>query len=255
MRILAPPLALGLLAAMWTGAASAMNAPACRSDPTPDKVNVMRVTGAGPAHFLEIWGHGCPGSGERCRKRGYVLPGDVVLAEEPGAAGFFCAWYVDGKGRESRGVLPAARLAPAEVQAPPLADLAGWAGMWSMAGADQSAEIEIAIVVDQGRLKALGDGWFPYTNGHGEQTASEGWFGGDDSGEEGHSAPMVARHGAAALPKDDLATFMDGDCRVEMRRIGALIAVADNGFCGGVHASFSGVYWRVGPVPEKDGKR
>jgi hypothetical protein len=253
----AAPIALGLFATLWAGVALARDAPACRSDPGPDKVAVMRVTGAGPAHFFEAWGGGCPEAGERCRKRGYVLPGEEVLAEDAGG-GFVCAWYIDGKRRLSSGALPAARLAPTKAEAPAPGSLAGWAGAWRMAGvgrADDLTEVEIAIVVDQARLKALGEGQFPYTNGRGELTASEGWFGGDNSGDAGQTAAMVAQHGAAAVPKDGLATFTDDDgCRVEARRVGALLVVEDNGYCGGIHASFSGIYWRDGPVPTKTGK-
>jgi hypothetical protein len=257
-------IALGAVAALWASAASAEDAAECRGFPSAlDKVSVMQVTGSGPAHFFEAWVEGCERSAEHCQKRSYVVPGDRVLAEDADA-GFFCAWYLDGKGRESWGLLPARRLAPAAVQERAPGDLAAWSGRWNMVGVattrsrgedDLSPTADIAIVAGGHRLKAAGDASYPYRDGLGELTANVGQFGEGGQDDDGLTISGIALHGAEATPKGGLATFVEEDCRIQMRRIGALLMVVDNGECGGMNVTFSGFYRRVGPVPATGAKR
>ena len=241
-------------------AAAAQDATDCLAFPSAlDKVTAMQVIGSGPARFFEAWVDGCERSAEHCQKRSYVLPGDRVLAEGAGA-GFSCAWYLDGKGRESWGLLSAARLARATLDEPAFGDLAAWAGHWRKADLTelraQGKEAlvptaDIAIVVDGLRLKASGDAADPYRDGSGELTANLGFLGERDPREDRLSASKVNRDGAAATPIGGHATFSEESCQVDMCRVGALLVVVDNNECGGAHVTFSGFYVRVGPVDRR----
>jgi hypothetical protein len=164
---------------------------------------------------------------------------------------------LNGKGRESWGLLSAARLARATADEPTPGDLPAWAGHWRKAdlaaaraqGKEALAPTaDIAIVVDGSRLKASGDAADPYRDGSGELTANLGQFGERDPHEDRLSASKVISDGAAAAPTGGRVTFTEESCRVEMRRVGALLVVVDNNDCGGAHVTFSGFYVRVGPV-------
>ena len=225
-----------LTAGAFGSAASAEEAAECKDFPAAlDKIAAMQVIGSAPAHFFEAWVDGCERSVEHCQKRSYVLPGDRVFAEDAGA-GFFCAWYLDGKGRESWGLLPAARLAQARTDGPATDGLSGWASSWRMIGLapthvgsndDMTPEVEIAMVADGGALKAASHATYPYKTPSGELRAH------------------AYESDAAVVLKGGLATIIDEDCRIQMRRSGDLLVATDNGQCGGLGVTFLGFYRRV----------
>jgi hypothetical protein len=123
-------------------------------------VRLMRVSASVPrVHFIDDTlskpKASCPSSGPECQRKGFVVPGDEVLAGWTKGA-FVCTVYVSpnaklvkGQYPETNGYLPATALQ--EIPVPP-ASFADWQGKWT-----RSAEAEITITPGEGgKLKLAG---------------------------------------------------------------------------------------------------
>ena len=157
---------------------------------------------------------GCPALTARCRRRAYLVAGNVLLV---GArhGDLIDAVFVPPQGRATEGWVPATAIRTIPT---PAVKPSSWLGSWGY----DDAEIDISAGSQPGRLKASGTA----TYGHGDAI--------HDGGFE-----------AEAVMEGDRVTFNDDDCRVSMRIIGPYLVAADNLDCGGLNVTFSGTYRRM----------
>ena len=193
---------------------------------------VSKVTGAPRVNFVknpyddDFKAESCPAATEACRKKSYLVNGDVVLAGRT-KGDFTCVSYRSPTAKQhrwARGWMPTAALEPVEpMPAPKETD---WIGTWSHPGGD--------IAIKRGEGHKL--------NVSGEMVLTGGL------------SPHTADIDAGVVPVKDTIAFADdgstpfekgeGECRVRMQRIGAWLIVQDNDGCGGVGVSFTGIYQR-----------
>jgi hypothetical protein len=189
---------------------------------------------AGRIHFVKdaIRQRGCPSAGPNCSERAYLVPGDrVIVIKQHGA--FVCTTYIDAKGGDWTGFLPAD--AVAADTAPPVA-VRDWLGNWSRLEAD------ITVTAGKAGNEAL------------RITGNATW-GSGDSGRVKRGAVNTGEFEADIKPAGDRLSFAVGDgatvsidkaddisCKVWMRLIGPWLVVNDNKSCGGHNVSFRGFY-------------
>jgi hypothetical protein len=169
----------------------------------------------------------CPADTKACRKKSYLVTGDLVLTGRTLGA-FTCVSYQSPQAKQqvwTTGWLPSVALAP--VKAMPAPETADWLGAWSHPGGD----IEIKRVED-GKLSIVGEMVMP-------------------TAQDAHTGEIEAK----VVPGKDTIAFVDdgstpfektdeGECRVRMQRVGLLLMVEDNGGCGGAGVTFTGLYRR-----------
>jgi hypothetical protein len=168
----------------------------------------------------------CPAETERCRLDAYLVPGELVLANRLRAP-YTCVTYQspqDSRQIWTNALFPASSLVPvAPLPAPGVAD---WIGTWSHAG----GEIRIEAGAN-GKLAILGFQAYP----------------GALSEHTGAMQAAAAPSGAFLAFADDGSKPFgknDDDCQVRMQRVEQLLVVEDNGVCGSVAITFTGLYRR-----------
>jgi hypothetical protein len=185
-------------------------------------------------HFVKdgLTQPGCPNRTPACGERAYLVPGDRVIVSTRLDA-FVCVTYINAKGSEWSGWLPADAVAYDNER--PIAS-ADWLGRWSRDEADISVKAGKA-----GALLIKGDATY------GARDPDRVKRGGVNTGTiEGEVTPArdslsFAMGGDATLPVDKGGEF---DCQVWMRRLGPWLIVDDNTNCGGLNVTFRGVYRR-----------
>lgn len=183
----------------------------------------------------------CPGPGEVCKRRAFLLPDDVVIAG-PAKDGYHCVTYLapdakkaKGKVPETNGFLPESALGIVPLAAPKPED---WAGTWT--------RVEEGTIT----IRALPGGKL--------RIAGEASFGANDPGRVKRGAVNGGTLEGDALPRGatialgegydgtkPLGTVMGGECHARLRLFGRYLVVEDNLGCGGMNVSFIGVYIRL----------
>jgi hypothetical protein len=187
-------------------------------------VTVAKVTAAPRVNFVkspyddDFSAAACPAATEACRKRAYLVTGDLVLVGRR-RGDFTCVSYQSPLARKKQiradGWLPDAALTPVAPMPAPI-------GTWC----NPDCRIEIGAG-EGGRLLVDGEGVFPTAH---------------DFHDGGFKAQVT--------PQDDAIAFADDgsnygeECRVRMQRIGPWLLVVDNAGCGGTGVSFTGLYRR-----------
>jgi hypothetical protein len=170
----------------------------------------------------------CPAASGSCREASYLVPGDVVLVGRT-QGGFTCVSYQLPKAKGSiwvNGWLPRVALSPLAPQASPATS--DWLGTWT----HPHGTIEIRQGGLGGRLHIEGLMLEP--------TAHDFHNGVID-------AQTNPKDGTIAFLDDGWMPFetkCDSGCRVRMQRVGTWLVVQDNGDCGGVGVTFTGLYRR-----------
>jgi hypothetical protein len=192
------------------------------------------ATAADRVHFIKdaVAQPGCPNQKPACLERAYLVPGNPVIVTTRRDA-FVCATYINAKGVETAGWLPA--VAVADDKAAPVAT-ADWIGKWSRAEAD--------ITVKAGKAGAL-------------EIEGDATFGARDPARVKRGGVNVGEIAADVMPAGDRLSFAMGEdatlpvdkgdeftCKVWMRRVGPWLIVNDNHHCGGFNVTFSGFYTR-----------
>jgi hypothetical protein len=190
---------------------------------TAERVHFVKDAAAQP---------GCPSSGPACAERAYLVPGDRVIVTLRRPA-YVCATYINAKGDDRSGWLPAE--AVADDSAAPVA-LSDWLGTWSRA--------EAGITVKPGKAGTL-------------RIEGEATYGARDPARVRRGAVNTGGIEADGTPAGDRLSFAIGDnvtlpvdkgaefaCKVWMQRIGPWLVVDDNNSCGGMNVTFRGVYIR-----------
>ncbi len=183
----------------------------------------------------------CPAEVDRCQLKAFLVPGDLVLAG-PAMDSFICAHFIAPNARlvkeqfrETIGFLPLS-----ELKEIPRSSNAGsaWLGTWR-----RSAEAEIKIEPEAGgKLKILGSAT----------------FGALDPARVRRGAVNLGElEGTVAQPRTNVIAIGDGwdgsqpmgddrsECRARLRLFAPYLVVEDNGGCGGINVSFTGVYIRL----------
>ena len=169
----------------------------------------------------------CPADTEACRKKAYLIPGDLVLTGR-GRDRFTCVAYQSPLARKqdwTNGWLPASALAPVAPMSSPQAS--DWVGTWSHAG----CHISISRG-EGGKLSIEGEQIYPAA-----QNVHTGVIGAVAR----PSGGTIAFAEDGSIPFDEAG---DGQCRVRMQRVGPWLLVEDNGACGGIMVTFTGLYRR-----------
>ncbi len=183
-------------------------------------VGLARVTGA-PRTYFRNESSSCPNDSDACRSQAYVVPGDTVLTGMTRGE-FVCVQYL-GERSHRIGYVRQNEIAPQQIDRSP--PLSAWAGAWhSGGGAEGGDVIELR---PQGTALAI--------------SGNATW----DSGNPGGVNLGVVE--GTVTPQGNAATFTDpdvGDCRMEMTLASSFLVVSDNGKCGGLNVTFSGIYRR-----------
>jgi hypothetical protein len=170
----------------------------------------------------------CPSVEPGCRDKAFLVARDLVVIGRR-LDEFVCADYWTAKSARS-GWLPAIALSPAKVSVNP----ADWSGDW------KRVEAEIKIKNAGGVLKAEGSATY------GALDPSRVKRGAVNLGE--FSGPLVLANGQGTFTDKDVDPKMPDSfaCRIRMARAEDALFVQDNGQCGGMNVSFTGLYRRAG---------
>jgi len=197
-----------------------------QSEPAPAPVAAELVEIVpGPKRYFHAGDerNGCPAPTTACRRKGYVVPGDRLVAWEtrgPLTRVTYLAPRADTPVEgwvESAGLRP---VAPAPLKA------ADWLGGWRVWDAD----IDIAAGPRSGTLHIGGNATY------GARDPERVKRGAVNTGGFDADIPVPQRDRASVTDSGD------ADCRVAMRLLPPYLVVADNGRCGGVGVTFDGVY-------------
>lgn len=173
----------------------------------------------------------CPSEGATCRSKAYLVPNDQIFA---GLAqgDYLCVAKVSPKGRVTTGWLRKGDVAPVQTPAITTAD---WLGTWTAP--------EQKIVITRG--KRAGPLSFDASATFGaldpervkRGAVNMGDFAAEWKPEGAFLAFAIGDKGAVSLDKGE-----EYSCKVHMLRVGPSLIVEDNGTCGGLNVSFTGVY-------------
>jgi hypothetical protein len=193
------------------------------------------ASGAEHIHFVKDVAAqpGCPSRAPACAERAYLVPGDRVIISARRDA-FICATYVNARGGDRSGWLPADAVADDNAMPAPEVD---WIGKWSRVEADITVKAGKA-----GALRIAGTATF------GAKDPDRVRRGALNTGEiDADVTPASGDRLSFAVGVDATLPVDKGDefaCKVWMRRIGPWLIVNDNNNCGGFRVTFSGFYTR-----------
>jgi hypothetical protein len=191
-------------------------------------VGLYEVTAPGRTRFVKGWskgGESCPSLASDCQQRSFLIAGDKVVVNEV-EGDFACANYIDDKGVNLANWMPLAALSQTVMQP-------RWEGRWSTY--DKSAVITVQMTAG-GRLFI--NGGATYDTG---ATVNTGAF----TVEADPSASDLAfGYYADRQMSYEEANQGPQRCAVRIRQLGPYLAVIDNGACGGLNVSFTGLYSR-----------
>jgi len=168
----------------------------------------------------------CPADKEICRRKVYLVPGDIVLSGRVQGV-FTCVSYQSfhtHKQNWTTGWLPTSSLTRMEPMSSPGAS--DWIGSWSHPGGTISISRG-----DRGELNIEAEHIYPAA-----QNVHSGVLGAE-----------IEQQGMIAFVEDGSIPFdkaEDGQCMVRMQRVGIWPLVEDNQQCGGSMVTFTGLYRR-----------
>jgi len=177
----------------------------------------------------------CPSAESGCRLKAYLVPGDEVLVDTADGP-YVCAYFKSQGGIETRGWLPRAaiQITPPEPAAP-----RQWDGKWQR---DRDAQIVIKSSRDE--LEVSGNAMWGSRD---PQRVKRGAVHvGELSGRGRPRGQMLALgwdpdRSGFPRPQDQAP---DG-CAAKLELYGRYLVVEDNGGCGGLNVSFTGIYVRA----------
>jgi hypothetical protein len=170
----------------------------------------------------------CPGAGQVCRSKAYVVPGDKVIVAEDKAPGLVCAAFVNRKGTVTAGWLSEKAVDIRPIAQPPIT---AWLGQWKYL----NSNITIKRGKATGSLDLEGDSWVKRY-----QSANEGAFSGEGVIPRGNTLAFADDAGKTVpIEKADKIS-----CALTFALIHDVMIVYDNGNCGGAGVYFTGFYRR-----------
>jgi hypothetical protein len=178
---------------------------------------------------------GCPSAENACKLKAFLVAGDEVLVNATDGP-FVCAMFKSKAGVETGGWLPRAAL---QIAPPAAAPAKQWVGKWR-----RDSEAQIALKSDGDEVKVSGRAI--WGSGDPERVKKGAVHEGelDDSGKPRGQALAIGYDPDRSdfPPSGDAAS--DG-CAAQLRLFGRYLIVKDNGKCGGVNVSFTGLYVRM----------
>jgi hypothetical protein len=216
---------VGLILLLFSAAAARAQTPddTCRNGSFPvneTAVGRAQVIGAGRLALLSD-DDGCPAETAKCRGTTVLAPGAIVLTGHR-HGDYLCAF---DPAHDDAGYVAAARLQPLPVDAAPA--LKTWVGLW------RYGDDTIRLTAKGATLSVDGQAYWPSAH---------------PSARQFPGGPNVGDLSGTAAPKGNAVTFAEAndpqDCSATLRLIGDVLVAADNGACGGMNVSFSGVYRR-----------
>ena len=224
MRPLLPTTLLAVLCTVPGVAWADSAAPNCRQllwGSSGPEYRAAKVVGA-PRTYFRTDEPPCPAETAACRKRAYVLPGDMVLVA--GTTGPYVCALFPGKHDDVTGYVLQTELA---VQSPPTATpLSAWTGKW----ADGDNTI---MLRPRGKdITVAGHAYWPSANP--PLSVAPG-------------GPNLGEVSGAAIPTGNKVAFVDkdnDDCRLSLTLLPPFLVASDNGNCGGANVTFDGVFRR-----------
>jgi hypothetical protein len=200
---------------------------AAQDAPDPQGSLVQVAPGAKRYFYSGGEKRGCPAPAVACRRKAFVLPGDLLVATES-KGGFTQVTYVaPGHSDPTKGWIETAGLS---ARATPVPRPQSWIGSWS----SWDETIQIAAGKRRGTLKVSG---------------SALWGGRDPERVARGGVHIGEIDGEVPAPRSDRLNYTDDEtdadsCHVAMRLLGPYLLVEDNNRCGGANVSFAGVYRR-----------
>ncbi|MBB4099687.1 hypothetical protein [Sphingomonas kyeonggiensis] len=204
----------------------AMFLPQSDAAPEPVAAELVEIV-AGPRRYFHAGEEreGCPAPTAACRRKGYVVGGDRLVAWEARGALTRVTYLAPGSDRPSEGWVESAALRRVPLVSPRASDwIGGWTG-WE-------SEIDITRGAKPGTFHIGGNATW---GAHDPDRVKRG---GVNFGMLGADLPA---------PKGDSLAFADSeeaDCRVTLRLLGPYLVARDNGRCGGMNVTFTGTYRR-----------
>lgn len=194
--------------------------------PAPITAELVEIV-PGPKRYFHAGEEreGCPAPTAACRRKGYVVAGDRLVAWEVEGRLTRVTYLAPGSDRPSEGWIETAALRRVPLASPHAAD---WIGGWT--GWD--SEIEITRGAKPGTFHFGGNATW---GGHDPERVKIGAI---NFGMFGADVP-APRGDSLALADSD-----EPDCRIALRLLGPYLLVRDNDRCGGLNVSFTGVYRR-----------
>jgi len=168
---------------------------------------------------------GCPAPTAACRRKGYVVAGDRLVAWEAEGRLTRVTYLAPGSGRPSEGWIETTALRRVPLAPTRAAD---WIGGWT----GRESEIDITRGAKPGTFHLGGNATW---GGHDPERVKIGAI---NFGMFGADVP-APRGDSLALADSD-----DPDCRIALRLLGPYLLARDNDRCGGLNVSFTGVYRR-----------
>ena len=182
---------------------------------------LMRVSGRDRVHFADCFA-------ATCIVEAYVVPGDLLVAS-PRPGDLVCTVFPNKRGG-TKGWIPSGFLSPAPTESNP--PLASWAGKWRL---HKDAEIEIRVEGDQLVVKGQAF-WMSGAPG----VIHDGEITGRNK-PQGDILAIPSPDAFDALESADNPEYL---CQATLRLVGPYLVVQDNGRCGGLNVTFTGVYRR-----------
>jgi hypothetical protein len=177
----------------------------------------------------------CPSAESACRLKAYLVPGDEVLVDAADGP-YLCAVFKSQSGTETRGWLPRAAL---QLAPPQPAAARQWDGKW-----ERDREAQIVIKSHQDDVEVSGHAiWGSYD----PQRVKRGAIHVGELNGKGRPRGQTLAIGydpdrSGFPPAKDEAR---DDCAAKLELYGWYLVVEDDGTCGGLNVSFTGIYVRV----------
>jgi hypothetical protein len=210
------------------------------NEDTPNQVALARVvTTQTRLHFIagrDKRRPACPSLGSACKLKAFLVPGDEVLVNVTEQGPYVCATFKTQNGILTRGLLPRATL---QVASPEQAPAQQWEGKWRR---DSEAEIVIKSRGDEVEISGTAT-W----GGSDPQRVKRGAINTGELNGSGKPRGQVLAIGydpdrSAFPPSEHEAPDI---CAAQLELHGRYLMVEDNGRCGGLNVSFTGLYVRV----------
>jgi hypothetical protein len=210
------------------------------NEDTPNQAAVARITTTQPRlHFIAARSKRlpvCPSLGSTCELKAFLLPGDEVLVNVTEQGPYVCATYKTQNGVMTRGLLPRVALrvaSPAEIPAQQ------WEGKWR-----RDSEAEIVMESRNEEVEISGTATW---GGSDPERRKRGAINTGELNGTGKPRGQVLAVGydperSAFPPSENEAPDI---CAAQLELLGRYLLVEDNGKCGGLNVSFTGVYVHV----------
>jgi len=195
-----------------------------QDDPAPITAELVEIV-PGPKRYFHVGDEreGCPAPSAACRRKAYVVAGDRLVAWEAKGTLTRVSYLAPNADRPSEGWVETAALRRIPLAPSKPAD---WIGGWS----GWESEIDI------GRGKKPGSFHLGGNATWGAHDPDRVKRGGVNFGM--FSADLAEPQSNSLM----LADSEEPDCRIALKLLGPYLVAHDNGRCGGMNVTFSGIY-------------